>query len=101
MQEVDFNYELIIGEDCSTDRRRQKVEEYQRKYPDKILLLLPDRNMGQRHRRGPLPAVRSYPLEPHPPSQAHDLYQRGKRLHSWNAGHLTRRLYRHRAPELA
>jgi len=30
MQEVNSNYELIIGEDCSTDRTRQKVKEYQR-----------------------------------------------------------------------
>jgi len=49
MQEVNFDYELIIGEDCSTDRTRQRVKDYQRQYPDKIRLFLPERNMGQRH----------------------------------------------------
>ena len=49
MQEVNFDYELIIGEDCSTDRTRQIVKDYQRQYPDKIRLLLPERNMGRRH----------------------------------------------------
>jgi glycosyltransferase involved in cell wall biosynthesis len=30
MQEVNFDYELIIGEDCSIDRTRQIVKDYQR-----------------------------------------------------------------------
>ena len=46
MQEVDFEYEIIIGEDCSTDNTRQIVIDYQRKYPDKIRLLLPEVNLG-------------------------------------------------------
>lgn len=48
MQETDFAYELVIGEDCSTDRTRDIVKEYQRKHPDKIRLLLPERNLGAR-----------------------------------------------------
>jgi predicted O-linked N-acetylglucosamine transferase (SPINDLY family)/predicted SAM-dependent methyltransferase/glycosyltransferase involved in cell wall biosynthesis len=46
MQEVDFDYEIVIGEDCSTDSTRQIVLDYQRKYPDKIRLLLPEENLG-------------------------------------------------------
>ncbi len=46
MQEVNFDYELVIGEDCSTDRTREIVVEYQKKYPNKIRLLLNEKNIG-------------------------------------------------------
>jgi predicted O-linked N-acetylglucosamine transferase (SPINDLY family)/GT2 family glycosyltransferase len=46
MQKVDFEYELVIGEDYSTDNTRQIVIDYQRKYSDKIRLLLPEVNLG-------------------------------------------------------
>jgi glycosyltransferase involved in cell wall biosynthesis len=36
MQEVDFSYEVIIGEDCSTDQTRRIVQEYARLHPDII-----------------------------------------------------------------
>lgn len=39
MQETDFEFELVIGEDCSTDKTREICFEYQRKYPDKIRVL--------------------------------------------------------------
>jgi glycosyltransferase involved in cell wall biosynthesis len=48
MQQTDFSYELVIGEDCSTDRTRQICKEYQEKYPDKIRLLLAEKNLGIR-----------------------------------------------------
>lgn len=40
MQEADFDYELIIGEDDSKDGTREVVLAYQEKYPDKIKVLL-------------------------------------------------------------
>lgn len=46
MQETDFSYELVIGEDCSPDRTRPIVLELQQKYPDRIRLLLPEENLG-------------------------------------------------------
>ncbi len=46
MQQTSFPVELIIGEDCSTDETRKICIEYQKKYPDKIRLLLPDKNIG-------------------------------------------------------
>lgn len=46
MQKADFDFELIIGEDFSTDRTRQIVLEYKKKYPDKIRLLLRESNYG-------------------------------------------------------
>ncbi|MEH2204207.1 MAG: glycosyltransferase [Nostoc sp.] len=46
MQEVNFEYEVVIGEDYSTDNTRQILIDYQRNYPKKIRLLLPDKNLG-------------------------------------------------------
>jgi len=46
MQETDFGYEIVIGEDCSTDRTREILIEYQKKHPDKIRLLLNKKNIG-------------------------------------------------------
>lgn len=39
MQETDFEFELVIGEDCSTDKTREICFEYQKKCPDKIRVL--------------------------------------------------------------
>lgn len=39
MQKTDFEFELVIGEDASTDRTREICFEYQKKYPDKIRVL--------------------------------------------------------------
>jgi len=46
MQKTSFSYEIVIGEDCSTDNTRAIVKEYKSKYPDKIRLLLPEKNLG-------------------------------------------------------
>ncbi|MFX0196406.1 MAG: glycosyltransferase [Candidatus Hodarchaeota archaeon] len=46
MQKVDFDYEIVIGEDCSTDNTRDILIDYQRKHPDKIKLLLQEQNLG-------------------------------------------------------
>ena len=46
MQEVSFDYEIVIGEDCSTDRTRDIVVSFQEKYPDKFHLLMHEKNLG-------------------------------------------------------
>ncbi len=46
MQQVDFDYEVVIGEDRSTDSTRSILLEYQKKYPEKIRLLLHEKNLG-------------------------------------------------------
>ncbi len=48
MQETLFPFELVIGEDCSTDSTRKICLEYKNKFPDKIKLLLPEKNLGVR-----------------------------------------------------
>jgi glycosyltransferase involved in cell wall biosynthesis len=47
-QETDFEFELLIGEDCSSDRTRDIVQECARAYPTRIRLILPERNLGGR-----------------------------------------------------
>lgn len=46
MQNVSFRYEIVIGEDCSTDKTREIVLEYQREYPGIIKLVLHEKNVG-------------------------------------------------------
>jgi len=46
MQIVDFDYEIVIGEDCSVDQTRDIVIKYQKRHPDKIRLLLHETNIG-------------------------------------------------------
>ena len=46
MQECDFEYELVIGEDYSTDNTRKICEQYAAKYPNKIKLLQSVNNWG-------------------------------------------------------
>jgi glycosyltransferase involved in cell wall biosynthesis len=50
MQEVDFDYEVVIGEDASSDRTREIVLDLQGKYPDKIRPMLRDRDLSERDR---------------------------------------------------
>lgn len=45
-QQVDFDYEIIISDDCSKDSTPQIISEYQQQYPDKIRLVLRDKNVG-------------------------------------------------------
>ena len=45
-QECDFEYEIIIGEDCSTDSTRDVCIDYQRKFSERIKLVLAEENGG-------------------------------------------------------
>lgn len=45
-QKTDFPFELIIGEDCSSDGTRNIAREFQERYPDIIRLLTPEHNLG-------------------------------------------------------
>jgi len=45
-QRVNFDYEIIVAEDDSTDGTRDIVLDFHRRYPGRIVLLLRDRNLG-------------------------------------------------------
>ena len=45
-QQTTFTIELIIGEDCSSDKTREICLDYWHKYPQIIRLSLPDENVG-------------------------------------------------------
>ena len=45
MQEVDFDYEVVVGEDCSLDRTRAICFEYQERYPAKVRVLWANENV--------------------------------------------------------
>ncbi|MDU1905356.1 MAG: glycosyltransferase [Dysgonomonas sp.] len=46
MQKTNFAFEIVIGEDCSSDNSRAICIEYKQQHPDLITLLLPDQNQG-------------------------------------------------------
>ena len=46
MQEVNFEYEIVIGDDLSTDRTREILLRYQQKYPELIKLIFHETRMG-------------------------------------------------------
>ena len=45
-QKTDFKFEIVIGEDYSTDNTREIIREYHRKYPDIIKPLFRKKNLG-------------------------------------------------------
>ncbi len=45
-QETDFEYELVIGEDCSTDGTREIAKSYAEKFPNQIRVLFNEKNLG-------------------------------------------------------
>lgn len=46
MQKVDFKYEILVGDDCSTDGTSSILLEYQNKYPDIFCIRLRQKNIG-------------------------------------------------------
>ncbi|HZT60174.1 MAG TPA: glycosyltransferase [Pyrinomonadaceae bacterium] len=60
MQEADFDYEIVVGEDCSTDRTRDILIELQRRNPDRVRLLLHERNGGDGGKRNFVETYRAF-----------------------------------------
>ncbi len=46
MQKCNFDFEVVIGEDCSTDGTREICQEYALKHPNQIVLCLNEHNKG-------------------------------------------------------
>lgn len=45
-QQTTFKFEIIVGEDCSTDNTRKIVQQYVEQYPDLIVPLFYEENVG-------------------------------------------------------
>lgn len=45
-QQTDFAYEIIVGDDCSTDDTQRVILDFQARYPDKVIPLLHEKNLG-------------------------------------------------------
>ncbi len=46
MQKVDFPMEVLVGEDCSPDRSRDILREYERQYPEIFQMFYRETNLG-------------------------------------------------------
>lgn len=46
IQEAPFEFELVIGEDCSADGTREIVERYAERHPERVRAVLPAENVG-------------------------------------------------------
>lgn len=46
MQETDFKYEIIIGDDCSTDNSADLIQVWADQYPEKIVFVRRESNIG-------------------------------------------------------
>jgi len=51
MQKTDFSFEIVVGEDYSTDSTRTICQKYAKKYPDLINLITSENNVGM-HKNG-------------------------------------------------
>jgi glycosyltransferase involved in cell wall biosynthesis len=45
-QDTNFMFEIVIGDDCSTDNTREILLNYSIKYPDKVSLIFNENNLG-------------------------------------------------------
>lgn len=48
MQRVNFEYEVLVGEDCSPDNTRLVLEKYKKEHPDKFIMIYRNHNIGAR-----------------------------------------------------
>lgn len=46
MQKTNFQYEVLIGEDCSTDESKRILKEYEHKYPGYFTIFYREKNYG-------------------------------------------------------
>lgn len=47
MQETEYSYEILVGEDCSTDHTRAVLKEYEKRHPGKLKVFYREHNMNK------------------------------------------------------
>lgn len=45
-QKTNFDYEVIVGEDCSNDGSREILQDYLVRYPEKLVVIFNEKNLG-------------------------------------------------------
>ena len=45
-QKTNFEFEIVVGDDCSKDRTPAIIKDFQSRYPDKIKVILNEKNLG-------------------------------------------------------
>ena len=59
IQETSFPFEILIGDDASTDGTSEIIDRYQREHPDKIKILRSTKNLGKYTGNGRLNLIRN------------------------------------------
>ena len=49
-QQTDFDFRLVVGDDCSTDKTQSIIRSYAEKYPERICLMLDSTHRGLKSR---------------------------------------------------
>lgn len=49
MQKTDFRFEILVGDDASSDGTQEILRDYQRRYPERFRLWLREQNLGCTH----------------------------------------------------
>ena len=46
IQKTDFEYDIVIGDDCSTDGTREVIDSFRARYPEKVVVLQKSNRLG-------------------------------------------------------
>src|SRR5690606_34340291 len=58
-QETDFDFEIVVGDDLSTDATREVIRGFVRRHPGRIVPVFPEKNLGGGGKRLFLETIRA------------------------------------------